>query len=313
MEIDSKIYVAGHRGLVGSAIVRRLESWGARNLLLRTRRELDLLDQAQTREFFDQEKPEYVFVAAAKVGGIHANNSYPAQFIHQNLLITDNVIHSSYLSGVTKLLFLGSSCIYPKAPKQPIQEDSLLTDVLEPTNEPYAIAKIAGIKMCESYNREYGTNYISAMPTNMYGYGDNFDLETSHVLPALMRKCHEAKERGDTTFTVWGSGTPMREFMFADDLADACVYLMNTCEASQVGSHVNVGTGTDVTIRELAEQICEVVGFTGELVFDSSKPDGAPRKLLDVDRLKGLGWSSATSLRDGLEKTYQWYLQELSG
>ena len=307
MEIDSKIYVAGHRGLVGSAIVRRLEAWGARNLLLRTRRELDLLDQAQTREFFDQEKPEYVFVAAAKVGGIHANNSYPAQFIHQNLLITDNVIHSSYLSGVTKLLFLGSSCIYPKAPKQPIQEDSLLTDVLEPTNEPYAIAKIAGIKMCESYNREYGTNYISAMPTNMYGYGDNFDLETSHVLPALMRKCHEAKERGDTTFTVWGSGTPMREFMFAD------VYLMNTCEASQVGSHVNVGTGTDVTIRELAEQICEVVGFTGELVFDSSKPDGAPRKLLDVDRLKGLGWSSATSLRDGLEKTYQWYLQELSG
>ena len=313
MHPNSKIYVAGHRGLVGSAIVRKLESEGASNLLLRTHEELDLLNQAQTREFFDQEKPEYVFLAAAKVGGIHANNTYPAQFIHQNLLIADNVIHSAYLSGVTKLLFLGSSCIYPKAPKQPIHEDSLLTDVLEPTNEPYAIAKIAGIKMCESYNREYGTNYISAMPTNMYGYGDNFDLETSHVLPALMRKCHEAKERGDDTFVVWGSGKPMREFMFSDDLADACIYLMKSCNASEIGSHVNVGTGTDVTIRELAEQICEVVGFTGELVFDSSKPDGTPRKLLNVDRLKDLGWSAGTSLRDGLEKTYEWYLKEHVG
>ena len=310
MDPESKIFVAGHRGLVGSAIVRRLAEGGYTDLITRTRSEIDLSNQDATNDFFAESRPEYVFMAAAKVGGIHANNAFPAQFIYENLAIACNVIHAAKESGVKKLLFLGSSCIYPKLAAQPITEESLLTGELEPTNEPYAIAKIAGIKLCESYNREYGTNFISAMPTNLYGIGDNFDLETSHVLPALMRKCHEAKVRGDESFVVWGSGTPMREFLYADDLADACVFLMERCDASDLGSHINVGTGQDVTIRELAEMVCEVVGFKGELQFDSSKPDGTPRKLLEVSRLTSLGWKASTGLKDGLAKTYEWFLTE---
>lgn len=310
MDPESKIFVAGHRGLVGSAIVRRLTEGGYTDLITRTRSEVDLSNQDATNDFFAESRPEYVFMAAAKVGGIHANNAYPAQFIYENLAIACNVIHAAKDSGVKKLLFLGSSCIYPKLAAQPITEESLLTGELEPTNEPYAIAKIAGIKLCESYNREYGTNFISAMPTNLYGIGDNFDLETSHVLPALLRKCHEAKVRGDESFMVWGSGTPMREFLYADDLADACVFLMERCDASDLGSHINIGTGQDVTIRELAEMVCEVVGFKGELHFDSSKPDGTPRKLLEVSRLTSLGWKASTSLKEGLAKTYEWFLAE---
>ena len=310
MERGARVYVAGHRGHVGSAIVRRLKTSGIENLLLHTHAELDLSDQAATTAFFADAQPEYVYLAAARVGGIHANSSYPAQFIHENLAIQSNVIHAAKESGVKKLLFLGSSCIYPKFAAQPITEDSLLTGELEPTNEPYAIAKIAGIKLCEAYNSEYGTNFISVMPTNLYGIGDNFDLETSHVLPALMRKCHEAKTSGENSFVVWGSGTPMREFLYAEDLADACVFLMERCDASDLGSHINIGTGKDVTIRELAELICEVVGFEGELLFDASKPDGTPRKLLDVSRLESLGWKAPTALKDGLEKTYAWFLAE---
>jgi GDP-L-fucose synthase len=311
MAVDSKIFVAGHRGLVGSALCRRLEDAGHSNILTRRRDEVDLLDQVSTRAFFDRERPEHVYLAAAKVGGIQANNEFPAQFISENLAISLNVIDAAYRSGVEKLLFLGSSCIYPKFAPQPMPESCLLTGELEPTNEPYAIAKIAGIKLCESYNREFGTNYLSAMPTNLYGIGDNFDLATSHVLPALLRKCHEAKERCDKDFVVWGSGTPMREFLYADDLADACVFLMEQCTAKEVGSHVNIGTGTDVTIRELAELIGETVGFEGDLVFDDSKPDGTPRKLLDVSRMTALGWTASTSLRDGLKNAYDWYLSSL--
>ncbi|MDI9371024.1 MAG: GDP-L-fucose synthase [Synergistaceae bacterium] len=299
------IFVAGHRGLVGSAIVRRLERGGYKNLILATRSELDLTDQAAVRSFFEARRPDHVILAAAKVGGILANSAYPADFIHQNLAIEVNVIHQAWLSGVKKLLFLGSSCIYPRMAPQPIREESLLTSALEPTNEAYAIAKIAGLKMCEYYNRQHGARFISAMPTNLYGPGDNFDLETSHVLPAMMRKFHEAKENGDRTVTLWGSGTPRREFLYVDDLADACVFLMESYEEAEF---VNVGTGVDVTIRELAELVRRTTGFEGEIAWDGSKPDGTPRKLLDVSRMKALGWSASVALEEGLKRTYEWYV-----
>ena len=301
------IFVAGHRGLVGSAIVRRLEMGGYRNLILETRSELDLTDQAAVRSFFEARRPDCVILAAAKVGGIMANSTCPADFIHQNLATEVNVIHQAWLSGVKKLLFLGSSCIYPRLAPQPIREESLLTSALEPTNEAYAIAKIAGLKMCEYYNRQHGARFISAMPTNLYGPGDNFDLETSHVLPAMVRKFHEAMERGDRTVTLWGSGTPRREFLYVDDLADACVFLMENYEGAEF---VNVGTGTDVTIRELAELVRRTTGFRGEVVWDGTKPDGTPQKLLDVSRMKALGWSASVGLEDGLKRTYDWYVAQ---
>ena len=353
MKKNSKIYVAGHRGMVGSAIVRRLKAEGYTNLILRTRQELDLLDQAAVRQFFEQEKPEYVFLAAAKVGGILANNTYRAQFIYENLQIQNNVIHFAYLNGVKKLLFLGSSCIYPKFAPQPMKEEHLLTGSLEPTNEPYAIAKIAGIKMCEAYWDQYGCRFISAMPTNLYGPNDNFDLETSHVLPALIRKMHLGKclaqnnwgdlradlnkrpiegvdgqgsehqilsilekygiryqkttENGkQVVVTLWGTGTPRREFLHVDDLADACVFLMEQYNEKQF---VNVGVGKDLAIKELAEMIQEIVGFQGTIVWDTQKPDGTPRKLLDVSRLDQLGWRARISLREGIQRTYQWFLE----
>lgn len=306
MEKDSKIYVAGHRGLVGSAIVRQLEKQGYTNLVYRTSSELDLKDKASVDAFFKTEKPEYVFLAAAKVGGIVANNEYPADFIRDNLLIQTNTIDAAYRNAVKKLLFLGSTCIYPKFAAQPMNEDSLLTGELEPTNEPYAIAKIAGIKMCESYNRQYGTNYISVMPTNLYGPNDNFDLETSHVLPALMRKFHEAKEENKSEVEVWGTGSPKREFLYSDDLADATIYLMNNYNGNQF---VNVGVGKDLPVKELAEKIKKVVGFKGEIVFNTSKPDGTPRKLVDVSKLNELGWQAQTTLDEGLEKAYDWFLE----
>jgi GDP-L-fucose synthase len=305
MHQDDKIFVAGHRGLVGSAIVRRLRSAGHEKLALRTRKELDLEDQAGVFRFFEEERPDYVFFAAAKVGGILANSTYPADFIRDNLAVELNVIEAAYRTGVKKLLFLGSSCIYPKLAPQPIREEYLLTGELEPTNEWYAIAKIAGIKLCQAYNQQYGTRFISAMPTNLYGPNDNFDLQTSHVLPALLRKFHEAKEEGTPEVVVWGSGRPRREFLHVDDLADACVHLMEHHEGSEI---VNVGVGEDVSIRELAELIREVVGYEGALVFDSSKPDGTPRKLLDVSRLRRLGWTATIPLREGIEQTYDWYL-----
>lgn len=305
VELTSKIYIAGHRGLVGSAIVRKLEEKGYSNLVYRSSKELDLRDKIQVDTFFEDEKPEYVFLAAAKVGGIVANNDFPADFIRDNLLIQTNVIDAAYRSGSKKLLFLGSTCIYPKFAPQPMNEDALLTGVLEPTNEPYAIAKIAGIKMCESYNRQYGTNYISVMPTNLYGPNDNFDLETSHVLPALIRKFHEAKVNDEPFVEVWGTGTPRREFLYSDDLADAVVYLMNHYKANQF---VNIGVGKDISIKELAEKAKEVVGFNGDIRFDTSKPDGTPRKLVDVTRLNELGWKATTSLDEGLEKAYKWFL-----
>ncbi|CDZ76208.1 GDP-L-fucose synthase [Legionella massiliensis] len=301
-----KIYVAGHRGMVGSAIVRCLDQAGYTNLVLRNHAELDLTNQAAVTAFLKAEKPEYVFIAAAKVGGIHANNTYRAEFIYENLMVQANVIHAAWQAGVKRLLFLGSSCIYPRDCAQPIKEDYLLTGPLEQTNEPYAIAKIAGIKLCESYNRQYGTQYISAMPTNLYGPNDNYDLNNSHVLPALMRKSHEAKLRGDKQLVVWGSGTPMREFLYVDDMADACVYLMENDIADGI---FNIGSGTDVSIRELAEIIMEVVGFTGDIIFDTTKPDGTPRKLLDVEKMRTLGWSARTALRDGIAKTYQDFLK----
>jgi len=297
MEKKSKIYVAGHRGMVGSAIVRRLRKDGYTNLILRTRQELDLLDQQAVQQFYEQERPEYVFLAAAKVGGILANNTYRAQFIYENLQIQNNIIHSAYRYGVKKLLFLGSSCIYPKMAPQPIKEEYLLTGPLEPTNEPYAIAKIAGIKMCEAYNAQYGTNFISTMPTNLYGPHDNFDLETSHVLPALIRKFHEAKVHHRPYVEIWGTGTPRREFLHVDDLADACVFLMQNYNDSQF---VNVGVGEDISIKDLALLIQDIVGYRGELRFDTSKPDGTPRKLLDVSRLHALGWKARIPLRDGI-------------
>ncbi|MEB9907339.1 MULTISPECIES: GDP-L-fucose synthase [Bacillus cereus group] len=306
MKKDSRIYVAGHRGLVGSAILRKLEEQGYTNLVYKTSKELDLRDPRLVEEFFQAEKIEYVFLAAAKVGGIVANNQYPADFIRDNLMIQTNVIDSAYRSGVEKLLFLGSTCIYPKLAPQPLKEEYLLTGELEPTNEPYALAKIAGIKMCESYNRQYGTKYISAMPTNLYGENDNFDLHTSHVLPALIRKFHEAKENNADFVEVWGTGTPLREFLYSDDLADACVYLMNNYEGNEI---VNIGVGEDLSIKELAEKVKATVGFTGELRFDTSKPDGTPRKLVDVTKINALGWKATTSLDEGLKKAYNWFLQ----
>jgi len=312
MEPDSAIYVAGHRGLVGSALVRRLEALGHRNILKRTHAELELGDAAAVRRFFETEKPEYVFLAAAKVGGILANNTYPAQFIAENLAIQTNVIHEAYRAGVKRLLFLGSSCIYPRDCPQPIKEEYLLTGPLEATNRPYAIAKIAGIEMCWSYNRQYGTRYLSVMPTNLYGPGDNYDLQTSHVLPALIRKMHEAKERGDREVVVWGTGTPRREFLYSDDMADACLLLMNLSDdlfdamlAQYQPPLVNVGCGEDVTIRELAETAAKVIGFPGKLVFDTTKPDGTMRKLLDVGRMFTLGWKPKVSLESGIGRAYE--------
>ena len=305
MKKDSKIYIAGHRGLVGSAIVRRLEETGYTNLVYRTSKELDLRDKNAVDSFFAEEKPEFVFLAAAKVGGIIANNVYPADFIRDNLLIQTNIIDAAYRNNVTKLLFLGSTCIYPKMAPQPLKEEYLLTGVLEPTNEPYAIAKIAGIKMCESYNRQYGTQYISVMPTNLYGENDNFDLHTSHVLPALIRKFHEAKESNKPFVEVWGTGTPKREFLYSDDLADACLYLMNTYSGNEI---VNIGVGEDIAIKDLAEKVKATVEYTGEIQFDTTKPDGTPRKLVDVTRLNSLGWKATTSLDEGLKKAYQWFL-----
>ena len=308
MNKESKIYVAGHRGMVGAAITRRLRQLGYQNLLLRASSELDLCNQEATYDFFAREKPEFVFLAAARVGGILANNTRRGEFIFDNLSIQNNVINGAYRNGVEKLLFLGSSCIYPKQCLQPIKEDYLLTGPLEITNEPYAIAKIAGIKLCEAFRDQYGFNAISLMPTNLYGPGDNFDLQSSHVLPALMRKAHEAKLRGDREMVVWGTGTPFREFLFCEDLADASVHLMNQYDEKGI---VNVGTGLDCTIRELAESVLETVGFDGELVFDHTKPDGTPRKLLDVSKLTATGWTAQTTLRDGLKETYQWFLNHV--
>lgn len=301
MNSNARIFVTGHRGMVGSAIVRRLQAGGYENLLLRTRAELDLLDQSAVHRFLAEAKPDYIFIAAAKVGGIQANNQYRADFIYQNLVIEANLIHGAHLAGVQRLMFLGSSCIYPRDCPQPIKEEYLLTGPLEATNEPYAIAKIAGVKLCESYQRQYGRQYISVMPTNLYGPNDNYDLANSHVLPALLRKAHEAKLRGDAEYVVWGSGTPRREFLYVDDLADACVFLMDR-EADE--ALLNVGTGTDVTIRELAETVMDVVGFKGRIVYDPSKPDGTPRKLLDVSRMSALGWHAGVALREGIEQAY---------
>jgi GDP-L-fucose synthase len=305
LNTDSKIYVAGHRGLVGSAILRKLQSEGYTNLLYRTSKELDLRDKGQVDQFFQEEKPEFIFLAAAKVGGIVANNEYPADFIRDNLLIQTNVIDAAYRNGAEKLLFLGSTCIYPKMAPQPLKEEYLLTGELEPTNEPYAIAKIAGIKMCESYNRQHGTKYISAMPTNLYGENDNFDLQTSHVLPALLRKFHEAKESNAPFVEMWGTGTPRREFLYSDDLADACLFLMNNYEGNEI---VNIGVGEDITIKELGEKIKEVVGYEGDIQFDTTKPDGTPRKLVDVEKIHSLGWKASTPLEKGLQKAYKWFL-----
>lgn len=305
---DEKIYVAGHRGMVGSALVRNLQSKGYTNVVSRTRSELDLLDQQAVRAFLKLEQPAYIFLAAAKVGGIYANNTYRADFIYENLAVETNIIHGAHLAGIGRLCFLGSSCIYPRDCPQPIKEDYLLSGPLEPTNEPYAIAKIAGIKLCESYNRQYGTEYISVMPTNLYGPNDSYDLNNSHVLPALLRKVHEAKFRGDKDLVVWGSGKPMREFLYVDDMADACVFLMERDDVRD--GLFNVGTGQDVTIRKLAETLMGVVGFEGEIVFDASKPDGTPRKLLNVDRMRALGWQSETSLSDGISKAYADFLTQ---
>lgn len=302
---DAKIYVAGHRGMVGSALVRNLQDKGYTNVLTRTRAELDLLNQQAVWAFLESEQPDYIFLAAAKVGGIFANNTYRADFIYENLVVEANVIEGAHRAGVARLCFLGSSCIYPRDCPQPIKEEYLLTGPLEPTNEPYAIAKIAGIKLCESYNRQYGRQYVSVMPTNLYGSNDNYDLNNSHVLPALIRKAHEAKLRDDTNLVVWGSGKPMREFLFVDDMADACVFLME----HGIGEGLyNVGTGQDVTIRTLAETVMDVVGFNGEIVFDANKPDGTPRKLLNVDRLRNLGWQAKTSLREGIAEAYADFL-----
>ena len=306
MKLDSKIFVAGHNGMVGSAIVRRLTELGYKNLILKTRKELDLTNQFQVNQFFHFEKPEYVFLAAAKVGGIKANDDFRADFIYENLIIQSNVIKASYDNKVKKLIFLGSSCIYPKMSPQPIKEEYLLTGSLEPTNDAYAIAKITGIKMCQSYNEQYGTNFISAMPTNLYGSNDNYDLNNSHVLPAMIRKFHEAKIEGKEFVEVWGTGTPKREFLYVDDLADACVYLMLNYNDSEI---VNIGTGQDVTIKELALTISDIVGYKGNIHFNSDMPDGTPRKLLDVSKLEEIGWKYSTSLKEGIEKTYKEYVK----
>jgi len=325
MRKESKIYIAGHRGLVGSAILRRLESEGHSNVIVRTSKELDLRRQADVEAFFEKERPEHVFLAAAKVGGIMANSTYPADFIYDNIVIQTNVIHASCKYGVKKLLFLGSSCIYPKYAPQPMKEEYLLTGELEPTNEPYAVAKIAGIKMCQAYNRQYRTNFISVMPTNLYGPDDNFDLETSHVLPALIRKFHEGKVKDKTeietetedfaqsksqpdfipqSVVIWGTGTPRREFLYIDDLSDACLFLMEEYDGSEI---INVGVGEDISIRDLASLIKEIVGYEGDIAYNSSRPDGTPRKLLDVSKLNALGWKAKTSLREGIARTYDWY------
>lgn len=310
MEKHAKIFVTGHRGMVGSALVRRLEAGGYTQVITAGRDTLDLLDQSAVHGFLAEHKPDYIFIAAAKVGGIQANNVYRADFLYQNLQIESNLIHGAHLAGVERLMFLGSSCIYPRDCAQPIKEEYLLTGPLEQTNEPYAIAKIAGIKLCDAYNAQYGRKYVSVMPTNLYGPNDNYDLNNSHVLPALIRKAHEAKLRGDKQYVVWGSGTPKREFLYVDDLADACVHLM---EQGYDGPLVNIGTGVDVTIRELAETVMEVVGFAGEIVFDASKPDGTPRKLLDVSRLASLGWQARTSLKDGIKLALQAFLASPAG
>ena len=309
MDRDAKIYVAGHRGMVGSAIVRKLSSLGYTNVVTRTHAEVDLVSQQAVMDFLGQEKPDYIFMAAAKVGGIHANNTLRAEFLYQNLMIETNVVHAAWQAGVNRMLFLGSSCIYPRDCPQPIREDYLLTGPLEQTNEPYAIAKIAGVKLCESYNRQYGTHYVSAMPTNLYGPNDSYDLNNSHVLPALIRKTHEAKLRGDRELVVWGSGKPMREFLYVDDMAEACVFLMENGISDGL---FNIGTGEDVTIRELAETVMDVVGFDGTIVYDSAKPDGTPRKLLDVDKMKTLGWSASTGLRDGIARAYADFKERFS-
>jgi GDP-L-fucose synthase len=320
---DSKIYVAGHRGLVGSAIVRQLETGGCNNLLLRTRKELDLIDQSAVRSFFEEEHPEIVVLAAAKVGGILANSMYPGEFIYENLMIQANIIHWSQKTGVKRLLFLGSSCIYPKLAPQPLKEEYLLSGPLEPTNDAYAVAKIAGIKMCESYNRQFNTSYLSVMPTNLYGPEDNFDLEKSHVLPALVRKFHEAKKSGAPEVVVWGTGSPRREFLHVDDMAAACLYLLGLPDQTyrdlvqnMKPCLINIGMGKDITIRELAELVKEIVGFRGQIIFDTDRPDGTPQKLLDISRMNKLGWKAKISLREGITGTYDWYkkrVQEESG
>ena len=313
--MKKRVFVAGHQGMVGSAIVRALEKAGDAEIITRTRSELDLLDQAAVFRFFNQHAVDEVYLAAAKVGGIWANNTYPAEFIYQNLIIEANIIHGAFQAGVQKLLFLGSSCIYPKLAEQPIAESSLLQGALEPTNEPYAIAKIAGIKLCESYNRQYGTDYRSVMPTNLYGINDNFHPENSHVVPALLRRFHEAKMQDLPSVTVWGSGSPMREFLYVDDMAGACLHVMNLPKevygehVLPMSSHINVGTGKDCTIRELANTIARAVGYQGDILWDTSKPDGTPRKLLDVSLLKRLGWQYSVELNEGIERTYQWFLQ----
>lgn len=308
MELSASIFVAGKGGMVGSAIIRKLQQEGFRNIIARTSKELDLRNQAQVNEFFTKEKPDYVFLAAAKVGGIVANNTYRAEFLYDNLVIESNVIHAAHLNKVKKLLFLGSSCIYPKMAPQPLKEEYLLTGLLEPTNEPYAIAKIAGIKLCEAYRDQYGCNFISAMPTNLYGQGDNYHLQNSHVIPAMLRKFHEAKQSGNPYVEIWGSGTPLREFMFVDDLADACFFLMQEYNDK---SFINVGTGEEISIKELAHLVKDVTGYTGEIKLDTTKPDGTPRKLMDSSRLHALGWKHKTSLREGLAKAYAFFQQEI--
>ncbi|MEK7564204.1 MAG: GDP-L-fucose synthase [Patescibacteria group bacterium] len=308
MDKNAKIYVAGHAGLVGQAFVRELEKNGYKNIIIKTHAELDLTQQEEVQRFFETELPEYVFLAAAKVGGIFANDTYPAQFIRENLLIETNIIDSSYKIGVKKLLFLGSACVYPKVTAQPIKEEYLLTGELEPTNKAYAIAKIAGIVMCQSYNKQYGTNFISVMPTNLYGEGDNFDLENSHVIPAMIRKFHEAKKNNLKEVILWGTGSPTREFLYVDDLASACIFLMNNYNSSEI---INIGLGEDLTILELANIIKKVVGYEGNIVWDTSKPDGTPRRLLDVSKIKRLGWSPKVNLVDGLNQTYTWYKENI--
>ena len=314
-DVDQCVFVAGHRGMVGSAIVRRLQALGYRNILTAGRDVVDLVDQQAVQRFFDERAIDQVYLAAARVGGIHANNTYPAEFIYQNLMIEANLVHAAHAHGVQRLLFLGSSCIYPKLAEQPMREEALLTGVLEPTNEPYAIAKIAGIKLCESYNRQYGRDFRSVMPTNLYGPGDNYHPENSHVIPALLLRFHEAVQRGDREVVIWGSGTPRREFLHVDDMAAACVHVMELDEAvlrdhtRPMLSHINVGTGEDCTIRELAETVARVTGFAGRLVFDTDKPDGAPRKLLDVSRLAALGWRPQIGLEEGLRDAYAWYVE----
>ena len=317
MNINDKIYIAGHRGLVGSAIVRQLESRGFTNLIVRSHKDLDLTNQEKVQNFFKQESPDNVILAAAKVGGIHANNTYPAEFIYQNIMIEANVINSAYESKVKSLLFLGSSCIYPKAVEQPMSEDALLTDLLEPTNEPYALAKIAGIKLCESYNRQYGTDFRSVMPTNLYGINDNFHSENSHVIPALMHRFHQAKVNNDQETIVWGTGNAKREFLYVDDMAQASLFILELDEriykanTQPMLSHINIGTGVDLSIREMAETMKKVINYKGRIVYETSRPDGPPRKLTDVSRLSQMGWKYTVDLKKGLEKTYEWYLENV--